>query len=317
MKFKSKNKTIALILAINYSAFASESFDYHWLKDIERLNKPNIKKTAPSNIPRSFVNMEQIKEEINKLSLNTNQKYIKSSHLTSLVNEYAKEMGIFEHQVKVKIIPYEELVYIKPKFLSQPNLALDKVSMNFGMSFLKNCNINDAELKSVIMHELAHIKNNDPAKGHLWEKESQNDYEKILGGFLVSFPIFFKLTKRFQPTRFKTVNAMIKIVPFIWAYGFSTNIALNIIMARKFKRCELQADSDSLRCHKDLESSIECLKKCENYAQVIHQKSEMPSRNSLLYRCVSYFIGTHPSLNDRISNLHKTMDEINLKVSKG
>lgn len=315
MKLKTKNKIIAVLLAFNNLALAGESFDCAWLRDrdIEQLSNPNIAKTTLSHFSRSLVNMHQIKEEINTASRYTRSPftYVQSGHLTSLVNEYAKEMGITDPIDKVEIRQQSKwTVWLSSRIKDK---TLHNVKIQFGEGFLQNGKINDAELKSLIMHELAHIKNQDVINDEEWKEKQQN---RIVGTYFASLPIFYKLTKKFQPTRFKILNTMIKYTAHLSAFSITALTAYTIAESRLSKKCEYQADSDSLRCHKDLASSIESLEKCENYDDQIYKKSEISSSKSSINRFSNYFIGTHPSLDDRISNLHKTMKEINLKVGK-
>ena len=316
MKFKTKNKIIAVLLAFNNLVLAGESFDCAWLRDIEQLNNPNIAKTTLSTFPRSLVNMNQIKEEINNASRHPRDlRYpfncVESGHLTRLVNEYAKEMGVADPIDKVKINLDEKVLARAVSRIK--NKTLHSVKIELGESFLQNGNIDDAELKSIIMHELAHIKNQDAINEEEWEEKQQY---RIVGTYFASLPIFYKLTKKFQPTRFKILNTTIKYAAHYSTFNISALTAYVVAKSRLSKKCEYQADADSLRCHKDLASSIESLEKCENYDNQIHKKSEMSSSESTINKCFNYLIGTHPLLDDRISNLHKTMKEINIKVGK-
>jgi hypothetical protein len=313
MKFKSKNKIIALLLAFNYSAFASESFDGPWLRDIEKLNKPGIVKTALSIVPQSFVNMQKINKEIKNAEHNPLKNYVKSSHLTSLVNEYAKKMGITDTIDKVKIsLDENTIVKVVSKFEDN---SLNSISMKLGENFLQNGNLSDAELKSIIMHELAHIKNQDSLNERLWKEKM----EDVIGGtYFASLPIFYKLTKKFQPTRFKILNTMIKFAACSTAHGTTAVTSSALAESRLSKKCEYQADADSLRCHKDLDSSIDSLKKVHKYNDNLfaQQNPDISLTESCAIKWLDYFFGTHPTLDERVSNLHKTMEEINYTASK-
>ena len=326
MKFKSKNKIIALLLAFNYSAFASESFDGPWLRDIKQLNNPEIEKTALSAVPRSFVNMEKINEEINNAERNllknddirTFKNYVTSSHLASLIDNCVKTMGITNNIDKVKVrLNDEVMAAVKIKLATKDkHIYIKSISMNLGKNFLQNSNLCDAELTSIIMHELAHIKNQDSIKEYQWIKKQRINF---VAAYFAGLPIFFKFTKKFQPTRFKILNTIVKYTGYSIAYPITSTTTYSVAKSRLYKKREYQADADSLSCHKDLGSSIDSLKKANKYKNDLfaQQNPDISLTESCAIKWLDYFFGTHPSLDDRISNLHKTMEEINYTASKG
>ena len=187
--------------------------------------------------------------------------------------------------------------------------------MKLGENFLQNGNLSDAELKSIIMHELAHIKNQDSLNERLW-KEKMEDL--ICGTYFASLPIFYKLTKKFQPTRFKILNTTIKYAAHYSTFNISALTACVVAKSRLSKKCEYQADADSLRCHKDLDSSIDSFKKAHKYNDNLfaQQNPVISFPKFCAFKLQNHFFGSHPTLDERVSNLHKTMEEINYTASK-